>query len=410
LIFPLHLPWLKLFSKTVMLEINRVILIVLDGCGIGELPDASKYNDRGSNTIGNTASAVGGLVLPELEKLGLGNIAEIKGVPAEEYPLASYGKMLELSVGKDSTTGHWEIAGLILNQPFPTYAQGFPAELIDKFKKETGKDVLGNKPASGTEIIEELGEEHLKTGKPIVYTSADSVFQIACHEKIIPIEELYQICQKARQILTGEHSIGRVIARPFVGQPGSFKRTEKRKDFSLAPPNDTILDILKRKGLEVVGIGKIEDLFAGRGLTQSFHTENNLDGMAKLHHIMQNDFSGLVFANLIDFDMLWGHRNDAYAFAKGLQEFDLVLPEILDLLKPDDMLILTADHGCDPTTPSTDHSREYVPLLIYGQMLKAGVNLGIRSTFSDIAASLAEVFEVVGTGNGKSFLKEIYVR
>jgi len=392
-----------------MSEINRVILVVLDGCGIGELPDASKYNDQGSNTIGNTASAVGGLALPELEKLGLGNIAEIEGVPAKMYPLASFGKMLELSVGKDSTTGHWEIAGLILNRCFPTYPRGFPAELMDRFRKEIGNDILGNKPASGTEIIEELGEEHLKTGKPIVYTSADSVFQIACHEKVIPTEELYRLCQKARQILTGQHSVGRVIARPFIGQPGSFKRTEKRRDFSLPPPDDTILDILKKKELEVVGIGKIEDLFAGRGLTQPFHTESNLDGVAKLYHIMQSDFSGLVFVNLIDFDMLWGHRNDVKAFAKGLQEFDLVLPEILDSLKSDDVLILTADHGCDPTTSSTNHSREYVPLLIYGEMLKAGVDLGVRETFSDIAATLAEIFGVVGTGNGKSFLREIYV-
>jgi phosphopentomutase len=393
-----------------MLEINRVILIVLDSCGVGELPDAKDYNDQGSNTLGNVASAVNGLVLPNLQKLGLGNIAEIKGVAQAEYPLANYGKMAELSAGKDSTTGHWEIAGLILNKAFPTYPQGFPYEVVEKFEKAIKRKILGNKPVSGTEIIKELGEEHLKTGEPICYTSADSVFQIACHEDVVPTEELYQMCQKAREILSGEYGVARVIARPFIGKPGSFKRTERRKDFSLPPPGETILDILKKRNFQVIGIGKIEDLFAGRGLTQSFHTKNNSDSMAKLCQKMRKRFSGLIFVNLIDFDMLWGHRNDVSGFARGLEEFDLALTEVLDLLNPDDMLILTADHGCDPTTDSTDHSREYVPLLVHGEMLKKGVNLGIRETFSDIAQTLAEIFKVSGTGRGKSFLKEIYVR
>ncbi|MCJ7508461.1 MAG: phosphopentomutase [candidate division Zixibacteria bacterium] len=393
-----------------MPEINRVILIVLDSCGVGELPDAEEYNDQGSNTIGNTASAVNGLFLPNLQELGLGNIIKIEGVSPEEYPLANYGKMAEKSIGKDSTTGHWEIAGLIVNKPFPTYPQGFPTEVMKEFEKTIQRQILGNKPASGTEIIKELGEEHLKTGKPICYTSADSVFQIACHENVIPPEELYGMCQKAREILSGKHGVARVIARPFVGKPGSFKRTERRKDFSLPPPGETILDILKKNSFQVVGIGKIEDLFAGRGLTESLHTENNLDGIAKLYQKMEERFSGLIFINLIDFDMLWGHRNDVVSFARGLEEFDLTLAEILGLLKSDDLLIITADHGCDPTTSSTDHSREYVPLLVYGEMLKQSVNLKTRETFSDIAQTLAEIFNVTGTGNGKSFLKEIYVR
>jgi phosphopentomutase len=393
-----------------MPEINRVILIVLDSCGVGELPDAEEYNDQGSNTIGNTASAVNGLFLPNLQELGIGNIIKIEGVGPEEYPLANYGKMAEKSIGKDSTTGHWEIAGLIVNKPFPTYPQGFPTEIMKEFEKTIQRQILGNKPASGTEIIKELGEEHLKTGKPICYTSADSVFQIACHEDVFPPEELYEMCQKARGILTGEHGVARVIARPFIGKPGSFKRTERRKDFSLSPPGETILDILKRSTFQVIGIGKIEDLFAGRGLTESLHTENNLDGIAKLCQKMEECFTGLIFINLIDFDMLWGHRNDVVGFARGLEEFDLALAEVLGLLKSDDLLIITADHGCDPTTSSTDHSREYVPLLVYGEMLKQGVNLKTRETFSDIAQTLAEIFNVRRTGNGKSLLKEIYVR
>ncbi len=392
-----------------MSDMNRVILIVLDSCGVGELPDASDWGDSGSNTIGNTALAVGGLNLPNLGKLGLGNIIEIKGIPPQERPGGSYGKMGQLSAGKDSTTGHWEIAGLVSKTPFPTYPEGFPEEVIDAFKAQTGKDILGNKPASGTEILEELGEEHLKTGKPIVYTSADSVFQIACHEEVIPVEELYQMCRKARQILTGKHGVARIIARPFVGKPGVFVRSQKRRDFSLPPPSETVLDVLKKNGYQTIGIGKIEDLFSGRGLTQSIHTQSNSDGMSKLYDKMRNPFSGLIFMNLIDFDMLWGHRNDASGFASGLEEFDLGLAEVLNLLNPDDLLILTADHGCDPTTPSTDHTREYVPLLVYGRMIKPGRNLGTRRSFCDVAASIAEIFGVSGVVNGKSFMEEIYV-
>ncbi len=380
---------------------------MLDSCGIGELPDAFKYGDQGSNTIVNTAKKVGGLKLPNLEKLGLGNINDIPGVAHQNKSLASFGKMAEVSPGKDSTTGHWEIAGLILDKPFPVYSDGFPEEIIDEFEKVIGRKILWNKPASGTEIIEKLGDEHIKTGKPIVYTSADSVFQIATHQDVIPVEKLYDMCEKARKILQGEHGVGRVIARPFMGAPGSFKRTEKRKDYSLPPPGKTILDILKENGYEVVGIGKIGQLFAGKGLTQSFHTRNNTKGMDKLTEAMQKEIKGLIFINLIDFDMLWGHRNNYRDFARGLEDFDLRLSEVLNLLYEDDILIITADHGCDPTTPSTDHSREYVPLLVYGKNIRNGIDLGTRKCFCDVAKTLGEVFKVKGLKNGKSFWKEI---
>jgi phosphopentomutase len=385
----------------------RVILIVLDSCGIGELPDAHLYQDEGSNTIVNTAQVVGGLKLPNLEKLGLGNIDRIPGVVPQAEALGNYGKMAELSVGKDSTSGHWEIMGLVLKKPFPVYPNGFPPEIIEAFEKAINSKVLGNKPASGTEIIKELGEEHSRTGYPIVYTSADSVFQIAAHEAVIPVNKLYEMCMKARKILTGEHRVARVIARPFVGEPGSFKRTERRKDFSLPPPENTVLDILKENGIPVIGIGKIEDLFAGHGLTESIHTKNNSDGMDKLVETIKRFEKGLLFINLVDFDMLWGHRNDPQAFAAGLEDFDLRLSEVLDLLRSDDLMVITADHGCDPTTPSTNHSREYVPLLVYGKSIKKGVNLGTRKSFSDVGKTIAEIFGVGGTKNGESFLKEI---
>jgi len=389
-------------------EIKRVVLIVLDSCGVGELPDAFKYNDQGSNTLSNTAKAVGGLHLPNLQGLGLGNIAFISGVEPQKEPLASYGKMAEVSPGKDSTSGHWEMTGVILKTPFPVYPNGFPVELIKGFEKAIGTEVLGNKPASGTEIIKELGEEHLRTGKPIVYTSADSVFQIAAHEEKIPVPKLYDICLTARELFTGENAVARVIARPFVGKPGSFKRTDRRKDFSLPPPEKTILEILQSKGIKVVGIGKINDLFAGRGISKSIHTRDNLDAMDKLIQTIKEEKEGLIFINLVDFDMVWGHRNDVQGFAKGLEDFDRRLEEVLDLLQTDDVLIITADHGCDPTTPSTDHSREYVPLLIFGEKLKKGVNLGTRRSFSDVSATLADIFEVQGTGKGGSFWEKIY--
>jgi phosphopentomutase len=391
-----------------MNEIKRVLLLVLDSCGVGELPDAFKYGDQGSNTLGNTAKAIGRLRLPNLQRLGLGNITSISGVEPQKEPLASFGRMAEVSPGKDSTTGHWEMAGVILKKPFPVYPHGFPDELIKRFEKAISIEVLGNKPASGTEIIKELGEEHLRTGKPIVYTSADSVFQIAAHEEKIPVLKLYEICQIARELLTGENGVARVIARPFVGQPGAFKRTDRRKDFSLPPPEKTILDIFHEKGIKVVGMGKIQDLFAGRGIAWSIHTIDNLDAMNKLVQTMNEEKEGLIFINLVDFDMVWGHRNDVKGFAKGLEDFDRRLEEILGLLQIHDVLILTADHGCDPTTPSTDHSREYVPVLVFGEKLRRGVDLGTRKSFSDISATLADVFKIRGTGKGKSFWKVIY--
>lgn len=391
-----------------MKKITRVVLIVLDSCGVGELPDAFKYGDEGSNTLGNTARAVGGLHLPNLQKLGLGNVASISGVEPQDEPLASYGKMAEISPGKDSTTGHWEMAGVILKKPFPVYPHGFPQGLIKRLEKAIGIEVLGNKPASGTEIIKELGEEHLRTGKPIVYTSADSVFQIAAHEEKIPVPRLYEFCQIARELLTGENGVARVIARPFVGKPGSFKRTDRRKDFSLPPPEKTILDMLQAEGIKIVGIGKIRDLFDGRGISRSIHTIDNLDAMDKLIQTMKQKQEGMIFINLVDFDMVWGHRNDIHGFAKGLGDLDRRLKEVLGLLQGSDVLIITADHGCDPTTPSTDHSREYVPLLVYGEKMYKGVNLGTRRSFSDISATLADLFEIKGTGKGESFWREIY--
>ena len=391
-----------------MKEIKRVVLIVLDSCGVGELPDAFKYGDQGSNTLSNTAKAVGGLHLPNLQRLGLGNVASISGVEPQDKPLASYGKMAEVSPGKDSTSGHWEMTGVILKTPFPVYPNGFPDELIKGFEKAIGTEVLGNKPASGTEIIKELGEEHLRTSKPIVYTSADSVFQIAAHEEKIPVPRLYEICQIARELLTGENAVARVIARPFVGKPGSFIRTDRRKDFSLPPPEKTVLEVLQNEGIQIIGIGKINDLFAGRGITLSIHTIDNLDAMEKLIQTIKEEREGLIFINLVDFDMVWGHRNDIQGFAKGLEDFDRRLEEVLDLLQTYDVLIITADHGCDPTTPSTDHSREYVPLLVFGEKLKKGVSLGTRRSFSDVSATLADIFEVQGAGKGESFWREIY--
>jgi phosphopentomutase len=386
---------------------RRVVVIIPDACGMGELPDAALYQDEGSNTIVNTAKAMGGLRLPNLEKFGLGNIADIPGVDPAESALANFGRMAELSVGKDSTIGHWEIMGLVTKEPFPVYPRGFPPEVIQAFEKAIGRNTLGNKPASGTEIIRELGEEHIKTGQPIVYTSADSVFQIAAHEKTVPVEELYKMCMLARNILVGKHAVNRVIARPFVGSPGSFQRTERRKDFSLPPPSETVLDLLKRNNVQVIGIGKIEDLYAGKGLSHSIHTRSNSDGMDKLVEALRIFETGLILINLVDFDMLWGHRNDAGAFAAGLEEFDKRLPQVTELLAKEDILIITADHGCDPTTPSTDHSREYVPLVVYGGSIASNRNLGVRESFCDVGATIAEIFGIKGTGCGKSFLKEI---
>ncbi len=391
---------------------QRVFLIILDGVGVGALPDAAQYNDEGSNTLANTSKKVYGLHLPNLQKLGLGNIVAVKGVPAERKPIGNYGKAVEVSVGKDSITGHWEIMGLINEYPFPTYppAGGFPEEIIDAFIEKTGcRGVLGNKATSGTEIINELGEEHLRTHFPIVYTSADSVFQIAAHEKIYPIDKLYEMCEIARnEILTGKNRVGRVIARPFIGDKnGAFQRTSARKDFSVNPPDQTVMDLLKAHDIPVIGVGKIEDLFNFQGITESIHTPHNQETMDMILSYCDKIDRGFLFANLPDFDTLWGHRNNYKEFASGLEEFDSWLPELFERVKESDIVIITADHGCDPTTKSTDHSREYIPILVYGKGIKRGVDLGTRKTFADIGATIADIFQIQGTGKGTSFWNSI---
>ena len=387
---------------------RRVFLVVLDGVGIGELPDAGRYGDEGSNTLGNIAARLGGLSVPFLTALGLGRIAPLTGVPAVASPRGAYGKMAEASAGKDTITGHWEMTGIILDRPFPVYPDGFPEELIRAFSEAIGRQVLGNKAASGTEILKELGAEHMATGKPIVYTSADSVFQIAAHEEVIPVDELYRICEIARRLLQGEHRVARVIARPFVGKPGAFTRTKRRKDFSVEPPEETILDRLAAAGIAVVGVGKIEDIFSGRGLTASYHTGDNLSTLEQLLTLGQTLAApALVFANCVDFDSLYGHRNDVEGFAAALATADRYLERLAAFLQPEDLLIITADHGGDPTTPSTDHSREYVPLLVTGAPVRAGTALGVRSSFTDLSATIADCFGIPGWRKGTSFYHEL---
>ncbi len=382
---------------------KRVILIVLDGVGIGEMRDSYQYGDQGSHTLKNTALAVGGLKTPNLQRLGLGNIEAIPGVEPVADPAGAYGKMEERSCGKDSTVGHWEMMGLIKEKPFPTYPQGFPEQIIDEFERAIGRKTIGNKVASGTRIINELGEEHIKTGYPIVYTSADSVFQIAAHEEVVPVEQLYQWCQIARGILLGDHGVGRVIARPFIGQPGSCTRTSNRHDFSLEPGRN-VLDILLEKGLTVIGVGKIKDLFAGRGLSESYPTTSNQEGIQRLIKLVQEGKGDLIFVNLLDFDQTFGHRNDASGYAGALEEFDQGLGILLDAIRPGDLLFITADHGNDPTTPSTDHSREYVPLLVYGKRSPGGIDLGVRGCFADLGRTIANYLEVDASGlAGESF-------
>lgn len=387
--------------------VKRVVLIVLDSVGCGDAPDAAAYGDEGSNTLGNTSRAVGGLNLPNLGSLGLGNLTDIQNVPPVERAAGAYGRLTEISAGKDTTTGHWELGGIVLDRPFPLYPDGFPAGLMAEYEARIGRGTLGNYPASGTEIIKELGEAHMLTGKPIVYTSGDSVFQVAAHEDIIPIDELYRICRIARELLTGEHCVGRVIARPFVGQPGNFSRTERRRDFSLEPTGQTILDAVKTAGLEVMGVGKIEDIFAHRGLTMSNHTGNNMAGVDAILEFAGLDRPGFIFANLVDFDALYGHRNNPRGYADALEAFDRRLPEIQEGLRDDDLLIITADHGNDPTTPSTDHSRERVPLLVAGAWVRQNLNLGTRQSFADVAASIADALGIPWRGPGQSFAQDL---
>lgn len=392
---------------------KRFIVIVLDSAGIGELPDSKAYGDEGSNTIGHISQNVKDFSLPNLERLGLANIDGFKETyntttKVQEISLeGSYGRMAEKSAGKDTTTGHWELAGIILNKPFPLFPEGFPDDLMKEFERRIGRKTLGNKAASGTVIIQELGDEHVKTGFPIVYTSADSVFQIAAHEHVIPIEEQYKICQIAREMLTGDYGVGRVIARPFIGESGNYTRTERRKDFSIKPPSKTILNYLEDSGFEVRAVGKIEDIFSNSGITKSVHTHSNSDGIDKTIEWIKEEYEGLLFTNLVDFDMHYGHRNDVEGYAKALIDFDKRLPEIIDQLKDEDILLITADHGCDPTTSSTDHSREYVPLLITGKQVKKGVNLHTRGSFADVAKTIAEYFELKNELCGESFLNQI---
>ena len=388
-------------------EFERIIWIVLDSVGIGELPDAADYGDAGRNTLGHIAESRP-LDIPNLVRLGLANIATLRYVPSASSPLGAYGKGATRSPGKDTTTGHWEMAGVWLEQAFPVYKNGFPKDLIEEFEKLIGRKTIGNKPASGTEIIKELGEEHVRTGKPIVYTSGDSVFQIAAHEDIIPVAELYRLCEIARKLLDGPHRVGRVIARPFTGTPGNFVRTSRRHDYAVDPPKPMLMDVLAERKVRVFGIGKIHDIYNGRGVEEYVTTKNNADGMEKLTAAVSERKSGLIFANLVDFDMLYGHRKDVEGFARSLEEFDGMLTEFLPLLSFSDMLIITADHGCDPDPrwETTDHSREYVPIVAYSPGGGAGVNLGVRDTLADMGQTIAENFG--GTIlHGKSFLSEI---
>ncbi len=365
----------------------RAVVIVLDGVGCGAMPDAAAYGDEGANSLANTARALGGLALPNLARLGLGNIIEIEGVPPTPDSEALHGRMAERSAGKDTTAGHWELAGLPVLRPFPVYPGGFPQEVIARFEEAIGRSVLGNRPASGTAIVAELGEEHLRTGRPIVYTSADSVFQVAAHEEIVPVETLYDWCGAARELLQGEHGVCRVIARPFVGAPGGFQRTPRRRDFSLEPFGPTVLDAVRAAGMDVLGVGKIDDIFANRGVTECVHTSSNADGMERVLDYLARPFEGLLFANLVETDSLWGHRNDPLGYARALGEFDAWLPRLREAGR-DDLLIVTADHGVDPTTEATDHSREYVPVLCVHPDGRSGA-LGTRATFADAAATVA---------------------
>lgn len=390
------------------MEIDRVILIVLDGFGVGELPDAAEYGDAGSNTF-DSIKKYKDFKLERLIELGISSIEGVDLNPRNKRVKGCYGRMKEASKGKDTLVGHWEMMGIISRTLLPTYPDGFPQEIINEFEKSIGIKVLGNIACSGTTIIQNYGSEHIKTGFPIVYTSSDSVFQVAAHEKVVNIENLYEMCVTARNIMVGEHAVGRVVARPFNGEPGNFKRTERRKDFTLEPTGITALDQIKENGFEVKAVGKIEDIFSGMGITESVHTRNNAEGIDKTIHLLKQDFKGLIFTNLVDFDMLYGHRNDIAGYAEALMYFDLRLNEIIESMKNSDLLIITSDHGCDPGTPSTDHSREYVPVLIYGKFIKRGIDLGTLDTFSDIGKTILDIFQISNILPGKSFYPEIMI-
>ncbi|SCJ53908.1 Phosphopentomutase [uncultured Clostridium sp.] len=387
---------------------KRAILVILDSLGVGELPDAKEYGDVGSHTLDNIYKVCGKLNINNLENLGIGNIEGVSGPNKSNAPKGSYGRAMELSKGKDTVTGHWEIGGVVLDKPLNTYPEGFSEDIINEFLQKTNqKGILGNVVASGTEIIKELGAEHVKTGYPIIYTSADSVFQIAAHEEIISIEELYKMCEIAREMLVGDKAVGRVIARPFIGEEGNFIRTSNRRDYALNPFSKTMLEYLKENGLEVAAVGKIEDIYNRQGVTKAVHTKNNMDGVDKTLEYMKEVEEGLIFTNLVDFDMLYGHRNDAKGYGKALEDFDGRLQEIYNNMSDDDMLIIAADHGCDPTTDSTDHSREYIPILVYGKKLKNGVDLGTRKGFTDIGKTILDFFNIDNEIVGESFLDKL---
>lgn len=380
----------------------------MDSVGIGEAPDAEAFGDNGCDTLGHIAEEMGGLNMPNMAKLGLSNIKEIKGIPKVKKPLAYYTKMKEASLGKDTMTGHWELMGLNIQKPFQVFPNGFPDQLIQEIETRTGRKVIGNKPASGTVIIEELGQEHMETGAIIVYTSADPVLQIAAHEEVVPLDELYKICKVCRELTNkDEYKVGRVIARPFIGTPGNFTRTANRRDYALKPFERTVMNELKDGGFDVIALGKISDIYAGEGITKAIHTESNMDGMDKLVETMDMDFTGLSFINLVDFDAKYGHRRNPIGYGQALEEFDARLPEVLEKLTDKDLLIITADHGNDPTHHGTDHTREYVPLLVYSPHMDGGKELPMRETFADVGATISEIFSVPLPKFGKSFLKEI---
>ncbi|ENH96240.1 phosphopentomutase [Gracilibacillus halophilus YIM-C55.5] len=390
------------------MDFQRVFLIVMDSVGIGASPDAAQYDDKDADTLGHIAAEMNGLHMPNMGKLGLSNIQHIPGIASSETPLAHYTKMQEASSGKDTMTGHWEIMGLHIDTPFRTFPKGFPDEVIQKLEQKTGRKVIANKPASGTAIIDELGEQHMRDGSLIVYTSADSVLQIAAHEEIVPLNELYDICEYARELMNApEYMAGRVIARPFVGEPGHFERTSNRHDYALKPFGRTVMNELEDEGYDVISIGKIADIYDGEGITQAFRTTSNMDGMDKLLTTMDMDFTGLSFLNLVDFDAKYGHRRDPIGYGEALEAFDARLPEVFDKLRSDDLLMITADHGNDPVHHGTDHTREYVPLLVYHQGIKEGSHLSLRETFADIGETVAENFHVNSPKNGTSFLHEV---
>lgn len=387
--------------------IKRVTLFVMDSVGIGALPDAEQFGDKGCNTLGHIAEQMKDFKIPNLKKLGIGNIDGVEAIESTDQPIGSYGRSEELSNGKDTTTGHWEMAGLFLEEPFQTFPDGFPEDVIKEFEEKTGRKVLCNKPYSGTEVIADYGEEHMKTGNVIVYTSADSVFQIAAHEEVVPLEELYKMCEIARKIMMGENQLARIIARPFVGELGNFERTSNRRDYSLSPFDKTVLDNAKEAGLDVKAVGKIVDIFNGQGITEDVHTKSNMDGVDWTIKYLNTDSKGIIFTNLVDFDAKFGHRRNVVGYREAIEELDARIPEILEAMNDDDIIIFTADHGNDPTYKGTDHTREYIPILAYGKNVKAGAEIGTRKTFADIAATAADILEIKAPPFGESFKSKI---